>query len=207
MRTLLALLVSLSSLEISAQNGIDIAAFAGYRIGGEVDVFYDGELGFLKIEDNVAYGIELTYHIAERNAIDIMWSRQTSQLNFYGFNSINIDDLGEIHTDYILISGLNYFNQGTAVTPFLGFGLGLAIGSPQDRRLDTEVSFAMTLQGGAEIELAEKIALKIRAALLAPLQFGSGGIYCGTGSGCNVGVGASTNILQGEFTGGIVVKL
>jgi|GEM_PF-6959611 len=46
--------------------------------------------------------------------------------------------------------------------------------------------------------------------MLLPLQFGSGGLYCGIatgGSGCSVGVGASSTIIQGDFSAGIVLKL
>ncbi len=46
--------------------------------------------------------------------------------------------------------------------------------------------------------------------MLLPLQFGSGGVYCGIatgGSGCSVGVCASSTIIQRDFSAGIVLKL
>jgi len=93
------------------------------------------------------------------------------------------------------------------VVPFGGGGLGLVVATPSQSNLSAAYRFAFTLQGGVKIWLNDKVGLRLRGAMLGPMQWGSGGLFCSSGSGCDIGVGASTTILQGEFTGGVVVKL
>ena len=92
----------------------------------------------------------------------------------------------------------------------MGIGLGAETAVLTDPKSDVLVRFAASLQGGAKFDLSEKIGLRIKAAMLMPLQFGSGGLFCGIGtggSGCSVNVGASSSIIQGDFSAGVVVKL
>lgn len=187
---------------------IELVGFGGYRIGGSVDVFYNNDLGTLKIRDNAVYGAELNYKIRDRYYVSLQWTRQDSEMDFYGFRDLDIETLDGLATEYFMISGLSDLGPGGGpLTPFAGAGVGLMVATPERRSLDTAYRFAFTLQGGVKIDFTERLGIKLRAAMLAPMQWGSGGLFCSTGSGCNVGVGASTTILQGEFSGGVVVKL
>ena len=70
--------------------------------------------------------------------------------------------------------------------------------------------FAVGLNGGVKIDLGTRLALQLRGAMLLPMQFGGGGLFCGIGtggSGCSVSVGASTTVIQGDISGGIVLRL
>jgi len=208
---LVALLLSISvyGQTTTTESRVELAAFGGYRIGGSVDVFYNSDLGNLKIRDNAVFGAELSYKIRDRYYINLQWTRQNSEMDFYGFSDIEIESLGGLVTEYFMLSGLSDLGAdlGNPLVPFAGAGVGLMVATPERNSLDTAYRFAFTLQGGLKIELTEKVGLKLRAAMLAPMQWGSGGLFCSTGSGCNVGVGASTTILQGEFSGGVLVNL
>ena len=207
----LLILIGLSSFSQNNTNepvGLEVSAFYGYRFGGKVDVYYGLDLGYLKINDNAAYGIDLSYKIRDRFSINLQWTRQDTDMDFYGYREIGAESLGDVAVEYFMISALS--DVGTAntqVVPFGGAGIGMAVATPSERNLDAAYRFAFTLQGGVKIWLNDKVGLRLRGAMLAPMQWGSGGIFCGSGSGCQVGVGASTTILQGEFTGGVVVKL
>jgi hypothetical protein len=96
------------------------------------------------------------------------------------------------------------------VTPFGNIGLGAVIFDPSRPEFASESRFAVGLNGGVKIGLSHRIALQLRGGILMPMQFGGGGLFCsiGTGgSGCGVNVGASTTIIQGDISGGIVLRL
>ncbi|MGB6036161.1 MAG: hypothetical protein WBG42_07825 [Cryomorphaceae bacterium] len=207
----LLILLSISSFSQNSSNestGLEISPFYGYRFGGKVDVFYGADLGYLKINDNAAYGVDLSYKIRDRFSINLQWSRQDTDMDFYGYQEIGAEALGDVAVEYFMISALSEGgNSLSQVIPFGGAGIGMAVATPSEKSLDAAYRFAFTLQGGVKIWLNDKVGLRLRGAMLAPMQWGSGGLFCGTGSGCQVGVGASTTILQGEFSGGVVVKL
>ncbi len=172
-------------------------------------MFYGADLGYLKINDNAAYGVDLSYRIRNRFNVNLQWSRQDTDMDFFGYREIGAEDLGSVAVEYFMVSALS--DVGTAnssVVPFGGAGIGMVVATPADsRNLDAAYRFAFTLQGGVKIWLNDRVGLRLRGAMLAPMQWGSGGLFCSSGSGCDVGVSASTTILQGEFSGGVVVKL
>jgi hypothetical protein len=206
---LLFTLTSFAQYSADDSNGLEISAFYGYRFGGKVDVFYGADLGYLKINDNAAYGVDLSYRIRNRFNVNLQWSRQDTDMDFFGYREIGTEDLGSVAVEYFMVSALS--DVGTAnssVVPFGGAGIGMVVATPADsRNLDAAYRFAFTLQGGVKIWLNDRVGLRLRGAMLAPMQWGSGGLFCSSGSGCDVGVSASTTILQGEFSGGVVVKL
>ena len=206
---LLFTLTSFAQYSADDSNGLEISAFYGYRFGGKVDVFYGADLGYLKINDNAAYGVDLSYRIRNRFNVNLQWSRQDTDMDFFGYREIGAEDLGSVAVEYFMVSALS--DVGTAnssVVPFGGAGIGMVVATPADsRNLDAAYRFAFTLQEGVKIWLNDRVGLRLRGAMLAPMQWGSGGLFCSSGSGCDVGVSASTTILQGEFSGGVVVKL
>jgi len=214
MKIFLTIVVAIFSLAAFGQNsstepsGFEVSGFYGYRFGGKVDVFYNSDLGYVKINDNAAYGVDLNYEIRRGFSINLLWSRQSTDIDFYGYTDVRAQSLGDFNIDYFMVSAQRSLDNGASkVVPFGGAGIGLFVGSPDRKEFDTAYRFAFTLQGGVKIWLNDRLGLKLRGAMLAPMQWGSGGLFCGSGSGCSVGVGASTTVLQGEFSGGVVVKL
>jgi hypothetical protein len=70
--------------------------------------------------------------------------------------------------------------------------------------------FTAGLGGGLRYYLNDRIGIRLQARLLLPMQFGGVGFGCGIGTGgggCGAGVSTYTNIIQGDFTGGVVLKL
>ncbi len=194
----------LLSLDLAAQ--LQISGSYGYRVGGEVDVYYGGDLGYIKIADSESFSVDLDYQLRDGFSVSLQWFAQDTRMDFHGFNSFDLEHLGGAWNNYFLVNGV-YEKEINQIVPFGGIGLGIATASFDDPRYDTSVHFAAALQGGLKIFFTERLGIKLKAAMLMPLQYGSGGLYCGTGSGCSVGAGASTTIIQGDFSGGVVVKL
>jgi hypothetical protein len=64
--------------------------------------------------------------------------------------------------------------------------------------------FAFTLGGGLKIWLIEQLAIQLDARMMAPVWFSSASFYVGTGGG-GFGVSGGIPIVEGNFTGGIVI--
>jgi len=208
MKNLLAALLVLSTTCSIAQE-IQITGSYGYRFGGSVDVYRNGVYGDLKLEDSESFSLDVTFKIREDLGISAQYWGQNTSLDYYGYNSSELIDLGDVLVSYILV-GPVYEKRVNNVTPFGNLGLGAAILDPSRADLDYASRFAVSLNGGVKIDLSHRLALQLRGGILMPMQFGGGGLFCsvGTGgSGCGVNVGASTTILQGDISGGIVLRL
>jgi hypothetical protein len=202
MKKILLLLCLVAGIDSVAQ--IELTGFYGYRTGGRLDAYYNNNYGAIRVNDSPSFGAGIDYQLRPGFAVGLEWYGQKSDMDFYGITEIT--DIADIWLNYFLISGI-YEKEIERITPFGGLGIGFSTASSSDISVDTQVYFAADLQAGVKVALNERISLKLRAAMLMPLQFGSAGIFCGSGSGCGVGVGASTTIIQGDFSGGIVLKL
>ena len=202
MKKLFILALLLISLDSFAQ--LEIGGHYGYRVGGNVDIYYDNTWGDIGIKDSESFGVDLDYQLRPGFAVNLSWYAQDTQMDFYSpYEKVS---LGDIWINYFMVNGI-YEKEIDKITPYFGLGIGMTTAHPSNRNLDSRAYFAANLMGGVKIALNERLSIKLRAAMLMPLQFGSGGLFCGTGSGCSVGVGASTTIIQGDFSGGVVVKL
>ena len=70
--------------------------------------------------------------------------------------------------------------------------------------------FTAGFGGGLRYHIGERLGIRLQARLLLPMQFGGVGFGCGIGTGggsCGAGVSTYTNIIQGDFTGGITLRL
>jgi hypothetical protein len=109
--------------------------------------------------------------------------------------------------DYIQIGSLREFDvNNDAFIPFFVGTLGMTVFTPRDGGYSSATNFSITLGGGLKIFPTEHFGIRLQARLLMPMQFGGLGIGCGTG-GCGGGTYASTTFVQGDFTGGIIIRL
>lgn len=208
MKQIIFLTLILFCIDAAGQS-IEITPSYGYRVGGELDVYSGPYLGYIRFKDSESFGIDLNYEVRPGLAVNLAWYGQSTTVDFYGYQNAEIEKLGDSFVNYFMLSGI-VEKDHAGITPFVGAGLGAATAMLTDPKSDVLVRFAASLQGGAKFDLSDKIGLKIRAAMLMPLQFGSGGLFCGVGtggSGCSVSVGASSSIIQGDFSAGLVLKL
>lgn len=208
MKNLLACVFIILSLSGMAQE-IQLTGSYGYRFGGSVDVYYNGRYGEVKFEDSESFSLDLTYKIREDFGVSAQWWGQNTSLDYFGYSESELEGLGDIMISYILV-GPVYEKRVNNVTPFGNIGVGAAIFDPSRAEFATESRFAVGLNGGVKIDLSHRLGLQLRGGILMPMQFGGGGLFCGIGtggSGCSVNVGASTTILQGDISGGVILRL
>lgn len=189
---------------------LELTPSYGYRVGGKIDVYYGPDLGYLRINDSQSYGIDLSYPVRPELMVNFSWYGQSTTADFYDYGyAPDINQLGDANVNYYMLSGL-YQKPGGGATPFGGFGIGAATAKLTTLNSDVLVRFAASLQAGIKFDISHLLGIRVRAAMLMPLQFGSGGLFCGVGtggSGCSVSVGASSSIIQGDFSAGLVLKL
>ena len=95
---------------------------------------------------------------------------------------------------------------GRKLVPYGGLSVGAVNFNPDGQNVSSTWRLAFGFNGGLKVYLGESFGLRGQASLLLPVQWSSGGIFCG-GSGWTFAVSGGTVILQGALTGGIFVEI
>jgi hypothetical protein len=184
---------------------LDIIPTFGYHLGGRAR-FYEGDF---KIEDAVTYGITLSAPVEWSVKGEFSWSRSDSKGRFIPYRSGYEPDELEMASNYFLLGAMKEFAEGS-FKPFGGFHLGLAWFDSKDARYYDEFRFSVSLAGGLEYMFTDRIGIRAQGRFLIPISFSGAGMYCGIGTGgtsCSIGTSGWGTILQGDITGGLVIRL
>lgn len=193
----LLLIVPLTTL---AQGQFEITPFGGYMFGGKFR-FYEGEL---KIQDAGNYGALVDIEIATDTKIELLWSQMQTSARFkpyYGYDYISSDPFN-LTLNYFQIGGVREADYDN-IRPFGALTFGAAYFKPTSMGLPDNWQFAVTLGGGVKIWITEQIGIRLQGRLMLPMYFAGVGAYFGTG-GSGLTVGASSSVVQGDFTGGLI---
>ena len=192
----------------SAQGKFEITPFGGYMFGGKLRTYQ----GDLKIQDNANYGLLIDIAVARDTKFEFFWSQMQTSAEFrpyYGY-----EDLGggfDVNINYFQIGTVREVEVDNAsIKPFGAFTLGAVYFSPQDKTIQESWRFSVTLGGGVKIWLSDRIGIRLQGRLLMPLYFQGVSMYAGIGTGgasTGVSVGAGVPILQGDFTGGLIIAI
>lgn len=188
------LLLLMAPQKAFSQVGVEITGYTGWMLGGKVN-FYDGSI---KIEDGQNWGVMLGYRVAPEVMIEVMYNRLVSDLTVREYASEPYK-FTRLATNYIQVGSIKEFMDGV-FRPFLGGSLGAAIFSDQEGNNGDRWRFSFGLGGGIKIFPIEHLGFRLQARMLVPLYFN--GIWVGTGG---AGAVSSSTIVQGDFTGGIIV--
>ncbi|RLD82763.1 MAG: hypothetical protein DRJ15_00540 [Bacteroidetes bacterium] len=173
--------------------------------GGSVK-YYEGKL---KIENGMNYGVSLLVPIHNFLDVEINYTRMQSKASFspyYGYPNLEYNETN-LATNYIQVGGITkFYSQSTQVTPFGSLSLGATWFVPEVASFNTVWRFSAAVGLGVKIMLSDRIGIMLRGRLLMPMYFG--GVYMYGGSGGS-GAGVSTVVapLQGDFNGGLIIKL
>jgi len=188
-----------------SQGGVEIVPFAGYMFGGSVN-YYEGKL---KIDNGVNYGESVLVPVHQLLDIEINYTRMDSKASFskYAGYPLLEDKETTMATNYIQIGGISkFYSQNTKVTPFGSLSIGATWFSPTDGSFQDVWRFSAALGLGVKIMFSDRIGIMLRGRLLMPMYFGGVGVYAGTG-GSGVSVNSVVAPLQGDFNGGLIIKI
>lgn len=191
------------SQDIYAQT-IEINGFAGWQLGGTAKL-YDGDF---KIDDAMNYGGKIAVGLSTTTFAELSYMRSDTEGDWvpYGLGTI-VRDI-PFSSNYIHIGGLQEVDMGV-VRPFMTIGLGLAIWDPKTSQLSTKTQFSATFGAGLKIWLTDFLGIRLQGSMLMPMVLNGFGFGCGIGSGSSCGTNVYTRItpFQGEFSGGLIIKI
>lgn len=191
-------IVFLFSQAVIAQPAITLEAFGGWLWTGSA-----GYNGSIKVGDYGNYGIRFGVAPQPQMVVEFEWNHTESDLQWY--DVVAQENLRE---DVIMNYYMLGFNQEMAEGPAVPYGI-FNIGVLNVKGVDINISenwFTIGLGGGLKYYLSDRIGIRLQARLFLPMQFAGVGFGCGTG-GCGSSVSGYTSTIQGDFTGGVILKL
>lgn len=192
----------------TAQGKVEVAGYAGYQFWGGVEGFMlDGTPAEFCIKDAGNWGGSIGYRVEQNIRFELAYFNQSTTITARQLATGVTSDLFDATIQYIQ-AGAIYEAPSAArkITPYGGLTAGLVNFNPDLTGVSSEWRFAFGLNGGVKIYLSDSFGLRGQGSLLIPIQWGSGGIFCGSG-GCSVGVTGGSAILQGAVTGGLFVEI
>lgn len=202
MAILLAMIL-LTSQDLSAQI-IEINGFTGYALNGTAKL-YDGDF---KISDAQNYGGKIAFGVSTTTFLELSYMRSDTEGRFYSFYDPP-GNLVQFSSNYIQVGGLQEANFGR-ISPFGTVAVGLVVWSPKESQYSSKTQFAATVGGGLKIWLTEVIGIRLQGSMLMPMVWNGVGFGCGIGTGgagCGGNVYTRVTPFQGEFSGGLSIRL
>lgn len=198
-------LVSLTAAGAHAQSPM-LTPMAGWQWGGTLD-FVSGDV---HINAAPNYGGALSVPVRPGMLAELSYSYQNAEVVGRPNGSGGDFHLFDLGTHYMQACGLRLAGRpGSKATPFVMGGLGATVFAPGNSdfgQFDTQWLFSMTMGGGVMVAMNERVALRLQARFLLPINWVSGGAYFGTGGG-GLTVSGGSALPQGDASVGLTFKL
>lgn len=197
---------------IFAQGGVELVPFAGYMFGGSIKYAQ----GKLNVQDGLDYGISVLVPLQSLVDLEINYTRMDkvkATFNPYnGYPGFQYDEI-YVSTNYFQVGGISKFYNGSGMAqPFASFSLGATWFDTE--KTDNSIydsyedvwRFSITLGLGVKLMFSERVGIMLRGRLMMPMTFAGAGVYLGTG-GAGLSMNSWVAPLQGDFNGGLIIKL
>jgi len=202
--TMLLFFTGISIQNLHAQV-IELNGFYGWQLNGKAKL-YDGEF---VMQNAPNYGGKLAVGLSTTTFVELSYNRSDSEGYFKPYNiSTEPGETYQYSSNYITVGGLQEVDLGK-IRPFGTFGMGTVIWAPKDYS-GTKWQFQFTLGAGFKIWLNDFIGLRAQGTMMMPLVYNGAGFGCGIGtggSGCGGAVYTRITPFQGEFSGGIILRI
>jgi hypothetical protein len=210
---LLVIIVLLFSGNVSVYSQarrVELTPFGGYLLGGSIK-FYEGKF---KIEDNACYGGNLAFEVHKGTFVELSYTRMDTKGDWHPYSNYSIqypDKTVNLAVNYLQIGSLSEFPlDNDKVRPYGTFTLGTTWLHPKEGSASDEWLFAFAAGLGLKYFFSDRVGIRIQARLLLPVIYNGSGFYLGVGTGgasSGVYVSSTTPIVQGDFTGGLIIAL
>ena len=206
MKKLLIMMVAgLALLSEKALAQIEINAYSGWVPSSKTAYNYSGYRLRIDGSQNYGGGIGITTPVG---LIEFSYMGFSSTLSQDGGINDNVDTQ-PINVNYYQLGILKTLMEHEKLVPYGMLTLGVSNFNPQNDPANP-ARFSIALGLGMRYFFTETVGIRLQARLLMPLYFGGVGFGCGIGTGgssCGGGATFGTEILQGDFTGGVVLRI
>ena len=185
--------------------GLELVGLAGYHISSDLNYL----TGSATIDGSPSYGASLRIRVRPGETAELLWVIVPTTAHFRS-TSIGAGD-ASLTINYFQIGGSKGF-RSDRVEPYFSGTIGAAVYAPGTLAVPGGAQlqgsdvwrFAFTIGGGFKLWLHEKVALQLEARMMAPVWFSSGAFYSGPAGGA-FAVSGGIPVVEGNFTGGLVI--
>jgi len=166
----LMVIVVLSPTVAQAQN-VELAAFAGFRFSSDLEGGYDWdhhEFVDYDVDNGPSYGVNLSFPLSKHFLLELLWSRQSTDLmeeeRLFG----DEPQVGDIDIDYYHV-GVVYQWHRDKIRPYVLASVGATELSPDPADLRSETYFSTAWGGGVKFLVSEHFGVQVEGRLFATL--------------------------------------
>ena len=191
----------ISSPNIISAQTIELNAFTGWQLNGTAKL-YDGDF---RIEDAQNFGGKFAVGLSSLTSFELSYTRSDTKGRYYPYYSGTVSDDVEFSLNYIQIGGVQAVDLGR-IHPFGTISAGITVWSPKTSAYNSYTQFSITAGAGLKIWLSDMIGIRLQGTMMMPMVYNGVGFGCGS-YGCSGGVYTRITPFQGEFSGGVIIRI
>jgi len=183
--------------EGAAEDQFRITPFLGYRAGGEFEEAITGTT--LDLDESESYGV--IFSKGAEDALEFSISVQPTTLS--ASRTGPTADLFDVDVINYLVGGKKILNRESGT--FVSGLVGVTHFDPHKGGLSSETRFALGAGGGIDYRIGKHLSFRLEGRGIGTFLDSSGGVFCGTSSGCAAYVDSSL-LLQFELISGLTFR-
>ena len=199
------LMFTLTTQETMAQ--FELNLYGGYVPASKTMYTYNGYR--FRIDGGGNFGAGLGYVTPYNIVAELSYMRFSSEIYQDG-GVVEVLERQPINVEYYQLGVMKPLMEGSSFVPYGAFSLGATrFNRPESVEGGETWRFSITGALGIKYFFTDAFGIKAQARLLMPLYFNGVYLGCGIstgGSGCGGGAGFGSEIIQGDFTGGVVLR-
>lgn len=177
-------------------SNVSITPFYGYNFDETFQI--DG--GSVYLNDGAIFGVSLGFRTDRYKEFELTYQRQVVRANadlfyFIGNSYIETRTSDDIAIDYFMLGVNGRKETSDRITLFGGISAGMVVFTPQTYNVSAVEKFAVAIKGGVEINLTDRIGIRLQPQLYMPIQSLGANVFIGSG-GSGVGVSGYSTITQ-----------
>jgi hypothetical protein len=180
---------------------LQVAAHAGYRLGGSLEDTDTGDSADLDDSASFALALEMRYGKGDDRYLQLWYSRQGSRVND-GLLDHDVD------VEYLHFGGTVPFGDNDKARAYLALGVGATRFSPSGNGARDVTKFSGSLALGVEMPVSGRVAFRLEARGYLTAVDSDTSIFCRSDNGtgfCRI-VASGSTIFQGEVLAGVAVS-
>jgi len=204
----LALLFVPAASSAAGVGRFELTPTASYNFGGSIEgdrtEFFDFDL---EAADSEAFGITFGFPVASWAQIELLASRQSTELEFDSGLFGNDFGVADFDVSYYHVGGLFSWGSGQ-IFPFVVASAGMTELDPQISGASSETRFSMSFGGGVKIFFTDHVGLRLEGrgfwTMLDDYDTYDDD-YCCSGYGCYCDYGYDSGFTQMQASAGVIL--